>query len=162
MVANKILSPGNLAKDAAHHGKLYPIILASGVFDILHVGHIHLLEEAANYPKFPGQLWVGLNSDDAVRKLKGEDRPIHPFIERAAVIAAVYCVSKVFEIDDIRVAQAIRDVRPAAWFKGGDYTLETLDKDEVAAAREVGADIVLVPRIGDYSSTSILKKAGLA
>lgn len=131
-------------------------VLATGCFDILHVGHVTLLENASDY----GDLYVGLNSDRAVRELKGEGRPVNPFVARAAVVAALACVTKVFEIDDVRVATTIRTLSPDFWFKGGDYTLETLDKDEVAAAKEVGCRIVLVPTIGDYSTTKMLERMG--
>lgn len=132
------------------------IVLATGCFDIIHVGHVQLLEKAATY----GELHVGLNSDVAVRKLKGPTRPIHPYESRACVVAALESVTSVFEIDDVRVAGAIRWLKPAFWIKGGDYTLETLDQDEVTAAREVGAEIVLVPTIGGYSTSKILERLG--
>jgi bifunctional ADP-heptose synthase (sugar kinase/adenylyltransferase) len=103
-------------------------------------------------------LWVGINSDAAVRTIKGPERPVHDFLSRAIVIAGLQCVDRVFEIDAVRVDEAIRLVRPLCWSKGGDYTLETLDKDEVSAAREVGTDIILVPTIGSYSTSAILKR----
>lgn len=130
------------------------LVLATGCFDILHAGHVQLLERAAEY----GELHVGLNSDRSVRVLKGEHRPINPFLARATVIAALACVTKVFQIDDVRVSGAIRLLAPTYWVKGGDYTLATLDGSEVDAARETGTEIILLPTIGDYSTTKILER----
>jgi len=138
-----------------------PIILATGCFDVLHRGHVELLEEARSF--FPGhELWLGLNSDAAVRLLKGDGRPIHDYESRAIVMAGLLCVDAVFEIDSVRVDDAIRLIRPRAWLKGGDYTLETLDQGERRAAEDVGSLIHLVPTIQGYSSSAILKRAGLA
>ena len=138
-----------------------PVVLATGCFDVLHRGHIELLEGAQS--TFPAhELWVGLNSDRAVRILKGEGRPIHDFVSRAVVMAGLQCVDCVFEIDDVRVGDAIKMASPRVWLKGGDYTLETLDQGERKAAEDVGALIHLVPTVEGYSTSNILKKAGLA
>lgn len=138
-----------------------PIILATGCFDILHRGHVELLEGAREM--FPGhELWLGLNSDAAVRSLKGEGRPVHDYESRAIVMAGLLCVDVVFEIQDVRVANAIRAIRPRVWLKGGDYTLETLDQGERNAAEEVGSMIHLVPTVQGYSTTEILKKLEVA
>lgn len=150
----KILSHTDLAEEV---GRRHPIILATGCFDILHRGHVEMLERAKDTNE-EAELWVGLNSDEAVRKLKGPDRPIHDFYSRAIVVAALECVSRVFEIDDVRVGNAIVLIRPDVWVKGGDYTLDTLDKGEVYAANLCGTKIVLLPTIGNYSTTRILSK----
>jgi rfaE bifunctional protein nucleotidyltransferase chain/domain len=135
--------------------KANPISLATGVFDILHVGHKRLLEEAVIGDEY---LFVGINSDRAVKMLKGHDRPINSEMDRAEMMAALQCVGYVFIIDSTRVTDAIRTVRPTKWYKGGDYTLQTLNKEEVKAANEVGADIVIVPATAGYSTTSILSR----
>lgn len=130
------------------------IVLATGCFDILHRGHVELLMYASGKAPY---LWVGINSDGAVRCLKGSARPINTAEDRAFMLAQLFYVDTVFIIDSIRVDQAIRYLKPAAWVKGGGYTMDTLDKDEVAAANEVGADIVIVPTIGNYSTTKMLQ-----
>jgi D-beta-D-heptose 7-phosphate kinase/D-beta-D-heptose 1-phosphate adenosyltransferase len=130
------------------------IALVTGCFDIIHVGHVKLIEAASQH----GVVWVGINGDSAVKWLKGEGRPHNTYMDRAILLASMEKVSGVFEIVDTRVGGAIRVVRPAFWVKGGDYTLETLDKDEVQAANEVGARIILFGRVGDYSTTNILKR----
>jgi len=159
---DKILTPETLQQEL-RMARMFntPILLATGCFDILHRGHVQLLEEARD--SFPGHpVWLGLNSDRAVRELKGEPRPVNDFESRAIVMAGLESVHHVFEIDDVRVADAIRLILPRVWLKGGDYTLETLDQEERKAAEEVGAKIHLVPTIQGYSTTNILKKAGLA
>lgn len=130
-------------------------ILTTGCFDIIHAGHARLLEDAASL----GPLWVGVNSDAAVRGLKGPGRPINTAYDRAYVIAAFMFVERVFIIDSTIVDKAIKVIRPAAWIKGGDYALDTLNKTEVAAARFVGADIMILPTVGGHSTTRILEKA---
>jgi rfaE bifunctional protein nucleotidyltransferase chain/domain len=136
------------------HQKAVAISLTTGCFDVIHAGHISLLEAAAGR----GMLFVGINDDESVRKLKGPSRPVNNENDRMRVIAALECVQVVFLIRDTTVTQAIRIVSPSAWIKGGDYTLNTLNKDEVAAANEVGADIILVPALAGYSTTNTLKK----
>lgn len=157
MRREKILSDRDVRMTVPKPFFQHRIMLASGCFDILHRGHVEMLEGVhQRYPML--LLWVGLNSDRAVRRLKGPERPIHDFESRATVVAALECVDSVFEIDDVRVAEAIRLVRPLVWVKGGDYTMETLDKEEVKAANEAQSDIILIPTIGNYSTTNILKK----
>jgi bifunctional ADP-heptose synthase (sugar kinase/adenylyltransferase) len=90
--------------------------------------------------------------------LKGHDRPINSEMDRAEMIASLQCVGHVFIIDSTDVADAIRMVRPDKWYKGGDYTLQTLNQEEVKAANEVGSDIVIVPATTGYSTTNILSR----
>lgn len=129
--------------------------LVTGCFDILHAGHIQLLDHAF---LLCSHVWVGLNSDQAVRELKGEGRPINAFAQRAKVMAALRYVEYVFEIDALRVDGIIKELRPTWWVKGGAYTLATLDPGEVAAAKEVGAEIVLAPFMEGQSTTAMLKR----
>lgn len=156
MIKDKITSD---LESELERTRLYdaPVLLATGCFDILHRGHVELLEGARM--SFPAhEIWVGLNSDNAVRVLKGETRPIHEFESRATVMAALQCVDVVFQIYDVRVAETIKLIKPRVWLKGGDYTLETLDQGERAAAEEVGTIIHFVPLLPGYSTTAILRK----
>lgn len=130
-----------------------PIALVTGVFDIIHVGHLELLKFAYDH----GVVLVGLNSDEAVRKLKGPTRPINTYDNRKAVVSALWMVEEVFEINSTTVDETIRRVAPRFWIKGGDYTMETLNQDEVKAAKEVGAEILLFPSVEGLSTTKILQ-----
>lgn len=137
-----------------HHQTGVGIALATGVFDLIHRGHVELLERASTY----GPLFVGINTDEAVRELKGDSRPINKLEDRAYVLSALRCVKIVFPIDSTTVTEAIMLIQPSHWVKGGGYTMKTLNKDEVAAAKAVGAEIILVPMVKDYSTTKILEK----
>lgn len=130
------------------------VVLATGCWDIIHRGHVELLEQAATY----GPVFVGLNTDEAVRQLKGPTRPINTLEDRAYVLTALRSVRAVFPIDAVTVEEAIRYLRPSHWVKSSQYTLETLNQDEVRAAKDVGADIVLVPHVSGHSTTGILAK----
>lgn len=131
-----------------------PIVLATGVYDLVHAGHISLLEFAALY----GDLWVGINDDESVRKLKGPSRPINNEANRAYVISAVKAVQGVFLIHSTTITDTIIALRPSVWVKGNDYQLETLNKEERAAANAVGTKILFAPKIEGLSSSGILAK----
>lgn len=131
------------------------IVLCTGCYDLLHRGHIDLLTRAAELGDL---LIVGINSDAAIKRLKGPTRPINNQADRIAMLMALSVVDKVFVIDSENVADAILEVKPAVWVKGGDWTLETLNRYEVAAARSVGARIEIIPMTAGYSSTGIIER----
>lgn len=131
------------------------ITLVSGVFDLIHRGHIELLEHA--WQICTGKVIVGLNSDKSVQALKGPTRPINSFGSRAIIMAAFMFVDYVFEIHDKRVDEVIRKLKPRRWHKGGDYSLDTLDQGELAAAKEAGTEIILFPMVQGCSSTRIIE-----
>lgn len=133
----------------------FKLVITNGCFDILHAGHIKLLETARS---FGDMLLVGVNSDAAVKALKGKDRPINTLDDRMAVLAALSCVSYVVPVGYVRLEGFIRDMKARVWAKGGDYTLETLDRGEVASAKEVGTEIKLVPVVPGVSTTGILSR----
>ena len=133
----------------------FRLVITNGCFDLLHVGHIRYLEAAARHGD---QLMVGVNADWAVKALKGPGRPVNNTQDRAYVLAALACVKYVVILDSVRVDGFIRDMQAAVWVKGGDYTLDTLDKGEVAAANDVGTKIEIIPVVPGYSTTGTLKK----
>lgn len=137
-----------------HHEQGVGVSLATGCFDIIHVGHIDLLEYASSF----GPLFVGINEDVYVKMLKGNNRPINNCKNRARVLCALNSVRIVFPIHDIAVVHAIRSIRPKWWIKGSGYTLETLNQDETRAANDVGAEIVFAPEVKGFSTTGILTK----
>lgn len=132
-----------------------PTCLLTGCFDCYHIGHSRMIEFA--YFKTGGIIVVGLNSDAAVKSLKGESRPVNTFAHRAEVLAGLVWVRAVFEIDDTTVTRTIHHLSPDFWVKGAQYTLDSLNKDEVTAANNVGAQIILAPHIDGVSSTSIIQ-----
>jgi rfaE bifunctional protein nucleotidyltransferase chain/domain len=136
------------------HRQGVDIVFTNGCFDLIHSGHIALLESAAER----GILFVGVNDDESVRLLKGPTRPVNNEMDRMRVVAALECVQAVFLIKDTTVTDSILRIRPSFWIKGGDYSMDTLNKDEVAAAIEVDAEIVLVPAVAGHSTTNTLKR----
>lgn len=131
------------------------VVLTNGCFDLLHPSHVRLLQRAS---EFGVRLFVALNSDASVRMLKGEGRPVIPLRERMEMLAGLSCVSLVTSFPDNNVSAVIRRLRPHCWIKGGDYTMDSLDKGEIQAARDVGAAIVLLEKFGEYSTTGILER----
>lgn len=129
------------------------MVLTNGCFDLLHAGHVCSLENAA---KQGDSLWVALNSDLSIRRLKGAFRPIFPEIVRAYILSALECVSGIFIFDGERLVREISLFKPDVYVKSGDYDLEKLDKMEFRALRDVRAEIKFVPFMEGLSTTAII------
>lgn len=139
--------------------------LLTGCFDLIHPGHINLIQAAANHLRVrcgvgqrcegPRLLIVGINDDASVSGLKGSSRPLLPFACRATVVRAIDGVDFVVPIGAQRVNDLLYAVRPQFWYKGGDYTIDTLDRGEVATAKEIGAEIVILPSVPGWSTTGL-------
>jgi D-beta-D-heptose 7-phosphate kinase / D-beta-D-heptose 1-phosphate adenosyltransferase len=130
------------------------IVFTNGCFDILHVGHIRLLEQARQRGD---RLIVGLNSDSSVRALKGPLRPVVGEYERARILAALSAVDAVVLFEESTPLRLIEAVRPDVLVKGGDYT-----EDSVVGAREVrawGGRIELIPIVDGVSTTRLIAKS---
>jgi D-beta-D-heptose 7-phosphate kinase/D-beta-D-heptose 1-phosphate adenosyltransferase len=131
------------------------LVVTNGCFDLLHVGHITYLETARN---LGDALLVGVNGDDAVRGLKGPNRPVNSETDRAAVLAALQSVDGACIFTDVRATRFLAAAQPDIYVKGGDYTLATLDQDERRAVESAGGRIVLVPFVPGKSTTGLLEK----
>lgn len=130
------------------------LVFTNGVFDILHAGHVSYLQSASQLGDF---LVVGLNTDASVRRLgKGEDRPINPLEDRAAVLAALRCVDAVVSFDENTPEALISQLKPEVHVKGGDYDAESLP--ETPIVRSYGGEVVILPLLAGRSTTTILKK----
>jgi D-beta-D-heptose 7-phosphate kinase / D-beta-D-heptose 1-phosphate adenosyltransferase len=129
------------------------LVLATGVFDVLHVGHLGLLQQAR---AMGNRLVVGINTDASVRRHKGLGRPINDFPDRVRMLAALRCVSDVAGFDGPTPEDLIRELRPAVFVKGGDYTRETLPEADLVES--YGGKVVIIPRLDDHSSTSIIDR----
>ena len=147
---NKILGPRSLAKwlsAARQAGK--KIVFTNGCFDILHAGHVSVLE----FSRSKGdELVVGLNSDASVRRLKGPTRPVNTQADRALVLAALESVSAVCIFDEDTQYNLIKQVRPDVLVKGGDY------KTDEIVGREFAKKVVRFPLLKGRSTTNIIKK----
>jgi len=133
------------------------LVATNGCFDLLHVGHVRYLKAAR---ALGDVLIVGLNGDDSVRELKGPDRPINKASDRAEVLAALECVDLVAVFPETRATMFIRAVAPDIYIKGGDYRVDTLDRDERALLEKIGARIEIVPFVEGYSTSRLLAKLG--
>jgi rfaE bifunctional protein nucleotidyltransferase chain/domain len=131
------------------------LVVTNGCFDILHLGHVTYLENARN---FGDALLIGVNSDAAVRDLKGADRPVNSETDRASVLAALQSVDGVCIFSDTTATKFLAAAQPDIYVKGGDYTLETLNQDERRAVESPGGKIVIVPFVQGKSTTLLLKK----
>jgi len=151
----KIVSASELARvrdEFAARGE--KLVLTNGCFDLLHVGHVRYLQAAR---KLGQALAVVINSDEGVRALKGPTRPVNTENDRAEVLAALECVDFVTIFPGMRVTEVLREVRPQLYAKGGDYTPETLDRDEKAALDQAGSEIHILPLVPGKSTTKILE-----
>lgn len=128
------------------------IVLANGCFDILHVGHVRYLEGARALGDL---LVVGINSDEQVRLLKGEGRPLVPERERAELIASLRSVDIVTVFSEPTVEALIRAIRPNVHAKGTDYTEESVPERDVV--RSLGGRVAIVGDAKDHSTTAMLK-----
>jgi rfaE bifunctional protein nucleotidyltransferase chain/domain len=130
------------------------IVFTNGCFDILHVGHVRYLQAAK---ELGGRLVIGLNSDQSVRELKGAGRPINNEADRAEILAALAAVDHVIIFNEPRVTALVKELRPHVYTKGGDYTIDSLNPEEVASLREVGAEIRLLPLVPGKSTKALLR-----
>jgi D-beta-D-heptose 7-phosphate kinase / D-beta-D-heptose 1-phosphate adenosyltransferase len=129
------------------------IVFTNGCFDILHVGHIALLEECR---RFGSKLVLGLNADRSITRLKGPGRPIVGEGERARVMAALAAIDAVVLFEEDTPLELIRAIRPDVLVKGGDYTVETVvGHEDVIVA---GGRVEIIPTVEGFSTTNIVNK----
>jgi rfaE bifunctional protein nucleotidyltransferase chain/domain len=128
------------------------IVLANGIFDLLHVGHVRYLRGAKD---LGGKLVVAINSDESVRALKGNGRPIMPAAERAEIVAALADVDAVVVFPELDVRSLIREIRPDFQAKGTDYTTETVPERDTVV--ECGGRVAIVGDTKDHSSSEIIR-----
>ncbi len=130
------------------------IAFTNGVFDILHPGHIFSLSQAAKEADY---LIVGVNSNDSVKRLKGNSRPINNQHSRALILASLLIVDAVIIFEEDTPLELINAIKPDVLVKGGDYTIE-----QIVGAKEVianGGRVVINPIVEGYSTSSIIEKS---
>jgi len=131
------------------------LVFTNGCFDLLHAGHVRYLQQAR---QLGDALLVALNGDPSVRALKGPDRPLNHEADRAEVLCALECVDFVTIFPTVRVTEIIREVKPQIYAKGGDYTPESLDREEYGALVEAGSKIEILPLVPGRSTTGLIQK----
>jgi len=138
------------------------VVFTNGVFDILHRGHVKLLEEASSHGT---KLLVGINSDASARSLnKGPERPINKETDRAYVIAGLASVAAVIVFDEETPAEILKMVEPHVLVKGGDYDAMEADatsKKFIVGSKEQaarGSQTLVIPFVDGFSTTAIVQK----
>ncbi|MCR5833475.1 MAG: D-glycero-beta-D-manno-heptose 1-phosphate adenylyltransferase [Selenomonadaceae bacterium] len=129
------------------------IVFTNGCFDIIHAGHVRYLNAAKN---FGDVLIVGLNTDESVRRLKGDSRPINNQFDRAEVLLGLKAVDHVIFFDEPTAENLIGEVKPTVYVKGGDYTLETLPEAKIV--QHHGGRVEFIDLVKGRSTTNIVKK----
>jgi len=140
-------------KVAQCRGQKKTVVATNGCFDILHIGHLYLLNKAKAFGEV---LIVGINSDRSVSKLKGNDRPIVNEKERAEIIANLRMVDYVTIFDEDTAIELLKAIEPDIYVKGGDYTLDNLP--EAPAVASFGGMVKFVEFLPRKSSSGLIDK----
>lgn len=134
-------------------GERKGLVLANGIFDLLHVGHVRYLEGARRAGQ---RLLVALNSDASARRLKGAGRPLLPLDERMEIVAALECVDWVTSFEEDSVERLLRRLIPGTHAKGTDYTVESVP--ERAVAESLGIRTVIVGDPKRHATTGLIER----
>ncbi|MDE1161608.1 MAG: bifunctional D-glycero-beta-D-manno-heptose-7-phosphate kinase/D-glycero-beta-D-manno-heptose 1-phosphate adenylyltransferase HldE [Acidobacteriaceae bacterium] len=152
--ADKVLDRQRMAQRVAEwRASGDSVVFTNGCFDLLHVGHVTLLEDCR---RFGSKLVLGLNTDSSISRLKGPSRPVVGENERARVMAALAAVDAVVLFEEDTPLELIQELQPDVLVKGGDYSVETVVGHEVVHAR--GGRVEIVPIVEGFSTTNIVRK----
>lgn len=153
-VQDKILSLEEIsAKAKAWQVDGQKVVFTNGCFDLLHLGHITYLAEAAS---LGNKLVVAINSDASVKRLKGTNRPINNEVSRGIMLACFFFIDAIVVFDEDTPLETINSIMPDVLVKGGDYTI-----DEIVGATEVianGGSVEVLQFVPGYSSTNIINR----
>ena len=128
------------------------IVTTNGCFDVLHVGHIRYLQQAKQQGDI---LIVAVNSDDSVRAIRGDKRPLVSENERAEILAALECVDYVMIFSELDPIQFLKELRPDIHVKGDDYSLEQIIERETVES--LGGELRLLPGVQGKSTTNLIE-----
>jgi D-glycero-beta-D-manno-heptose 1-phosphate adenylyltransferase len=133
------------------------VVLTNGTFDLLHIGHVRYLQQAA---ALGDALIVGVNSDRSVRGYKGPGRPVVPERERAEIVSALRCVSYVTIFEEPTAVALVEALKPEIYVKGGDYAPGSGKElpEREAVARYAG-EVRIVPLVEGHSASELIRKA---
>lgn len=132
------------------------IIFTNGCFDILHPGHVSYLNTAKSLGDI---LIVGINSDESIKRIKGENRPINTLYDRIEVLAGLNSVDYIIPFEENTPISLIQKIKPSIYVKGGDYTRETLP--ETPYIEDYGGKVEIIPFLPEKSTTKIIQKIQL-
>ncbi|MGW7193986.1 D-glycero-beta-D-manno-heptose 1-phosphate adenylyltransferase, partial [Streptomyces sp. NPDC054838] len=147
--------PFALAREVRARGGT--VVATGGCFDLLHAGHVGLLESAR---RIGDCLIVCVNSDASLGRLKGQGRPLNPLADRMRVLEALGSVDAVAPFEEDTPARLLGRLRPDVWVKGGDYSAGELPEAEVL--RQWGGQAVVLPYLDGRSTTSLAHRAARA
>lgn len=131
------------------------LVVTNGCFDLLHRGHAEYLSKAR---KCGDALLIAINSDESVRAIKGKSRPIVCENDRAYLLSSLMFVDAVVIFNTPKCTNLFLALRPDIYVKGGDYNIDSIDKEERAALLSVGSKIKFIKFIPGLSTTEILRK----
>lgn len=154
MPKGKIVEPEYvrlLSEELHRKGSL--IVFTNGIFDLLHPGHVHYLNEARSLGT---HLIVALNSDASAKRIKGEPRPLNSLDARAEVLAALEAVSFVTWFDEDTPAEMIRSVLPNILVKGSDWEMERIVGKNLVES--YGGRVLTIPYLSGYSTSALIEK----
>lgn len=129
------------------------VVVTNGCFDILHVGHVRYLQKSKSFADY---LFVLLNSDSSVRRIKGEGRPVNNENDRAEILSALSCVDFVVIFDEDSPAELIDEMKPDVYTKGADYTMETLPERDIMIKNNIKVEFI--DFVAGKSTTNIINK----
>jgi rfaE bifunctional protein nucleotidyltransferase chain/domain len=129
------------------------IVFTNGCFDVLHRGHVNYLNEAK---RLGDVLVVAVNSDDGVRRLKGQDRPVNGVADRVAVLSGLSCVDHLVVFDEDTPAALLASLRPDIYAKGGDHRAELLV--ETGVVRSYGGEVRILGYLPDRSTSAVIDR----
>lgn len=127
------------------------LVFTNGCFDLLHAGHVDYLQRARS---FGDRLIVGMNSDESVRAIKGDLRPLVPEQQRLETLAALDCVDDVVMFHDTTPGLLVHKIRPSVYVKGADYLNKPLPERDIVEA--YGGEVKLVHFRHDISTTQLI------
>ena len=134
-------------------------VLTNGCFDLLHPGHVRFLREAR---KLGDCLVVLMNKDRSVRQLKGPNRPIFDHDTRQEMLMSLKSVDYCMKWDGTHFGEFLEDFDVDVYVKGGDYTEDNMDPEELQALKDHNVEIQFIPTYKDYSTTAICQKLQLS
>ena len=133
------------------------VVFTNGCFDLLHRGHVEYLQRARGLGDF---LFVGLNGDESVRRLKGAGRPILPETDRAEVLAALRAVDAVVIFSGDTAERLVEALRPNVYVKGGDWQTGARRPPEAAVVESYGGRVAYISYLPGHSTSEIIARAG--
>jgi rfaE bifunctional protein nucleotidyltransferase chain/domain len=150
-----VLDPNSLEKAVQfYRSENKKIVFTNGCFDLLHVGHVRYLTEAASLGDI---LIVGINSDASVKKLKGSARPVQNENDRAEILASLKSVDHTVLFSEDTPLELIRRIEPNVLVKGGDWTADKIVGSDLVLAR--GGQVLSLQFVDGKSTTKIIEKS---